>query len=235
MKKQFERTALLLGSESMEKLSKAHVIVFGVGGVGGYVVEALVRSGVGVLSVVDNDVVSESNLNRQIIALHSTIGKAKVDVIAERALDINPDLKIHKYNTFVLPENIEQFDFSKYDFIVDCIDTVSAKIAIIERCNKEKIITCLGTGNKFNPMAFKVSTIEKTSVCPLARVMRRELKNRGINGVKCVYSEEEPANSVVSADEKEDFGRHAPASVSFVPSAAGLLIAGEVIKTLTER
>ena len=240
---QFERTQELLGQDAIQKLQNSNVIVFGVGGVGGYVVEALVRAGIGEISIVDNDTVSESNLNRQIIALHSTIGRAKVDVVEERALDINPNLKIHKHNTFVLPENLNQFDLTKYDYIVDCIDTVSTKIALIEKLATLQrqnfqfstfnfpFITCLGTGNKLDPMAFKVSTIEKTSVCPLARVMRRELKARGISGVKCVYSEEEPRNVVA----QEENGRHAPGSVSFVPAAAGLLIAGTVVKDLIAR
>lgn len=236
--RQFERTEQLIGKKALETLQSSHVIVFGVGGVGGYVVEALVRAGIGEISIVDNDVVSESNLNRQIIALHSTIGRAKVDVVEERALDINPNLKLHKYNTFVLPENLNQFDLSKYDYIVDCIDTVSTKIALIETLSSlqtfhasrftSHFLTCLGTGNKLDPMAFKVTTIEKTSVCPLARVMRRELKVRGISGVKCVYSQEVPKNVV--ADEEN--GRHAPGSISFVPPAAGLLIASVVVGDL---
>lgn len=226
------RTRLLLGDQALDKLKSSHVLVFGVGGVGGYVVEALVRGGVGELTVVDDDVVSVSNLNRQIIALNSTVGRAKVEVIAERALDINPGIKIHTVKKFVLPENIGEFDFSRYDFVVDCIDTVSAKIAIIEKVaagalpgGNEKFITCLGTGNKLNPMGFEVSVIEKTSVCPLARVMRRELKARGISGIKCVYSKEVPICP-------QGDGEKVPGSVSFVPPAAGLLIAGEVIKSL---
>lgn len=256
-----DRTELLLGKKSIEKLQHSHVIVFGVGGVGGFVVESLVRTGIGELTIVDSDVVSESNLNRQIIALRSTIGRSKVDVIEERMLDINPELIIHKYNVFVLPENIGLFDFSKYDYVVDCIDTVSAKLAIIEkvvsggvtgvspvRRGSEQaqakignasegkafpfnIITCLGTGNKLNPMGFKVAAIEKTSVCPLAKVMRKELKERGIFGVKCVYSEENPICTVVENDDIKK-GRHSPGSVSFVPGAAGFLITSEVIKDL---
>lgn len=231
------RTRLLLGQEAIDKLKSSHVIVFGVGGVGGYAVEALVRSGVGKITVVDDDVVSISNLNRQIIALRSTVGRAKVDVVKERALDINPEIKIHTLQKFVLPENIGEFDFGQYDFVVDCIDTVSAKISIIENVvklwgpdgvHKPEIITCLGTGNKLNPMGFEVSVIEKTSVCPLARVMRKELKDRGIREVKCVYSKENPI-----APQYED-GEKVPGSVSFVPPAAGLLIASEVVKTLIQ-
>lgn len=231
---QFERTELVLGVEAVQKLKASHVIVFGCGGVGGYVIEALVRSGIGELTVVDNDTVSESNLNRQIIALHSTVGKLKIDVIEQRVLDINPELKFHKVASFVLPENIGQFDFTSYDYVIDCIDTVSAKLVIIEGCCQTKsspvvpVITSLGTGNKLNPMGFKVSVVEKTNVCPLARVMRRELKSRGIKDVKCVYSEEKPANLVADSAN----GRHSPGSISFVPAAAGLLIASEVIKDL---
>lgn len=228
MKEQFVRSSMVLGDVAIEKLQKAHVIIFGIGGVGGYTFEALVRAGVGEITIVDNDTVNESNLNRQIIALRSTIGRMKIDVAEERAKDINPDVIIHKVNAFVLPENINQFDFSKYDFVVDCIDTVSAKIAIVESLIKngigiENYITCLGTGNKLNPMGFKIAPIEKTSVCPLARVMRRELKERGIKGVKCVYSEEIPV--LVE-------GQSVPGSVSFVPPAAGLLIASEVVKRI---
>lgn len=234
MKPQFERTALILGNDSIQKLQQSHVIIFGLGGVGGYVCEALVRAGVGEISLVDDDDVNESNINRQIIALHSTIGKAKVDVAAERALDINPEIKIHRHKCFYLPENSSDFDFSKYDYIVDCIDTVTAKISMIENAARagkaDKIITCLGTGNKINPMGFKVAAVEKTKVCPLARVMRQELKKRNIKGIKCVYSEELPFNVVASSEN----GRHAPGSVSFVPGAAGLLIAAEVIKDLTK-
>lgn len=256
---QFCRTELLIGKEKLDSLKHKHVIIFGIGGVGGYVTEALVRAGIGEITLVDNDIVSESNLNRQIIALHSTVGKFKVDVMAERALDINPNLIVHKCKSFVLPENIFEFDFSLYDYIVDCIDTVSTKISIIEKVTEVyggvagvspakrgseqpqpkdgdgsegkafPIITCLGTGNKMNPMEFKISLIEKTSVCPLAKVMRRELKNRNIRGIKCVYSEEIPIKSVV---DENNFGRHSPGSISFVPPAAGLLIASEVIKDL---
>ena len=221
---QFSRTAKVYGDEAVSKLKDKNVIVFGVGGVGGYVVEALVRSGIGNITVVDNDTIALSNLNRQIIALHSTIGEEKVDVIERRAKDINPNVNVTKRKCFFLPENADSFDFSQYDYVVDAVDTVTAKIAIIEKANKEgvKVISCMGTGNKLNPMGFKVAYIEKTQVCPLARVMRRELKNRNISKVKCVYSEEKP--SITTHD--------APGSVSFVPGAAGLLIASEVIKEL---
>lgn len=225
MKEQFSRTAQLLGNENVEKLFDKHVIVFGVGGVGGYVVEALARSGVGKISIVDNDVVNESNINRQIIALHSTIGKQKVEVLKNRILDINPECQVFVYNQFFLPENSKDFDFSIYDYVVDAVDTVTAKLEIIKKSKESNVpvISSMGTGNKLNPMGFKVSDISKTKVCPLARVMRNELKKRGISKVKCVYSEE---NSVIQTQ--------TPASVAFVPSVAGLLIASEVIKDLVK-
>lgn len=233
MNEQFARTSLLLGENAVEKLLQSHVAVFGIGGVGGYVVEALVRSGVGELTVVDNDTVSLTNINRQIIATHSTIGQPKVDAVKARALDINPNLKLHTRNCFFLPETADQFDFADYDYVVDCVDTVTAKIAIISKAreNNVPVISCMGTGNKLDPMGFIVSDIEKTSVCPLARVMRRELKARNIKGVKCVYSKEAPADKVI---EEESSSRHAPASIAFVPAAAGLLLAREVILDLTK-
>ena len=223
MKEQFSRTAQLLGNENVEKLFDKHVIVFGVGGVGGYVVEALARSGVGKISIVDNDVVNESNINRQIIALHSTVGMQKVDVLKNRILDINPECQVFVYNQFFLPENSNDFDFSIYDYVVDAVDTVTAKIEIIKKSKESNVpvISSMGTGNKLNPMGFKVSDISKTKVCPLARVMRNELKKRGISKVKCVYSEELPVIQTQT-----------PASIAFVPSVAGLLIASEVIKDL---
>lgn len=225
MKEQFSRTAQLLGNENVEKLFDKHVIVFGVGGVGGYVVEALARSGVGKISIVDNDVVNESNINRQIIALHSTIGKQKVDVLKNRILDINPECQVFVYNQFFLPENSKDFDFSIYDYVVDAVDTVTAKLEIIKKSKESNVpvISSMGTGNKLNPMGFKVSDISKTKVCPLARVMRNELKKRGISKVKCVYSEENPVIQTQT-----------PASVAFVPSVAGLFIASEVIKDLVK-
>ena len=225
MKEQFCRTAQLLGNENVEKLFDKHVIVFGVGGVGGYVVEALARSGVGKISIVDNDVVNESNINRQIIALHSTVGMQKVDVLKNRILDINPECQVFVYNQFFLPENSNDFDFSIYDYVVDAVDTVTAKIEIIKKSKESNVpvISSMGTGNKLNPMGFKVSDISKTKVCPLARVMRNELKKRGISKVKCVYSEENPVIQTQT-----------PASVAFVPSVAGLFIASEVIKDLVK-
>ncbi|MBE6360926.1 MAG: tRNA threonylcarbamoyladenosine dehydratase [Treponema bryantii] len=225
MKEQFCRTAQLLGNENVEKLFDKHVIVFGVGGVGGYVVEALARSGVGKISIVDNDVVNESNINRQIIALHSTVGMQKVEVLKNRILDINPECQVFVYNQFFLPENSKDFDFSIYDYVVDAVDTVTAKLEIIKKSKESNVpvISSMGTGNKLNPMGFKVSDISKTKVCPLARVMRNELKKRGISKVKCVYSEENPVIQTQT-----------PASVAFVPSVAGLLIASEVIKDLVK-
>lgn len=223
MKEQFSRTAQLLGNENVEKLFDKHVIVFGVGGVGGYVVEALARSGIGKISIVDNDVVNESNINRQIIALHSTVGMQKVEVLKNRILDINPECQVFVYNQFFLPENSNDFDFSIYDYVVDAVDTVTAKIEIIKKSKESNVpvISSMGTGNKLNPMGFKVSDISKTKVCPLARVMRNELKKRGISKVKCVYSEENPVIQTQT-----------PASVAFVPPVAGLLIASEVVKDL---
>lgn len=228
---QFSRTELLLGKESVEKLKKARVAVFGVGGVGGYVVEALARGGVGALDLIDKDVVSESNINRQIIALHSTIGRLKTEVAAERVKDINPNIVVRTHNVFYLPENADAFDLSQYDYIVDAIDTVSGKIALVERARAANtpIICSMGTGNKLDPTAFEVADISKTSVCPLARVMRRELKKRGIEHVKVVYSKEEP---IPSASKDEKTGKTVPGSVSFVPSVAGLIIAGAIIKDL---
>jgi tRNA A37 threonylcarbamoyladenosine dehydratase len=228
---QFSRTALLIGEEGLEKLKRARVAVFGVGGVGGYVVEALARSGVGSLELIDKDVVSVSNINRQIIALHSTVGRYKTEVAAERARDINPDIVVTVRNTFYLPETAGEFDFTAYDYVVDAIDTVSGKIALIEQAKKAgvPIISCMGAGNKLDATAFEVADISKTSVCPLARVMRRELKKRGIEHVKVVYSKEEPRESKA---QDEETGKPIPASIAFVPSVAGLIIAGEVIKDL---
>lgn len=223
MNEQFSRTAQLIGEENVKNLFSKHVIVFGCGGVGGFVVEALARSGIGKISLVDNDSVNISNINRQIIALHSTVGKQKVDVLKNRILDINPNCQVFTYNTFFLPENSHLFDFSQYDYVVDAVDTVTAKIEIIKKSKEVDvpIISSMGTGNKLNPLAFKVADISKTNVCPLARVMRNELKKRGISKVKCVYSDELPVIQTQT-----------PASIAFVPSVAGLLIASEVIKDL---
>lgn len=228
---QFSRTALLIREEGVEKLKGSRVAVFGVGGVGGYVVEALARSGVGTLDLIDNDTVSESNLNRQIVALHSTIGRLKTEVAAERAKDINPAITVNVHNLFYVPETAAQFDFSAYDYVVDAIDTVSGKIALVEQAKRSNtpVISSMGAGNKLDPTAFEVSDISKTSVCPLARVMRRELKKRGIERLKVVYSKEEPLCSPLK---DESSGKPIPGSVAFVPSVVGLIIAGEVIKDL---
>lgn len=230
---QFSRTALLIGEEGLKKLKNARVAVFGIGGVGGYVVEALARSGVGALELVDKDVVSLSNINRQIIALHSTVGRYKTEVAAERAKDINPDISVTVRNTFYLPESAGEFNFASYDYVIDAIDTVSGKIALIERAKQANVpvISCMGAGNKLDATAFEVADISKTSVCPLARVMRRELKKRGIEHVKVVYSKEEPKTSQAK---DEDTGKPIPASIAFVPSVAGLILAGEVIKDLVK-
>ena len=219
---EFERTKLLLGS--LDKLQNSHVAVFGVGGVGGYVVEALVRSGVGEITVVDKDCVSLSNINRQIIALHSSVGTPKVDAIKARALDISPSVVVHTFEEFYLPESADKFDLSKFSYVVDCVDTVSAKLELAVRAKEAgvPIISAMGAGNKLDPTKFEVADIFETSVCPLCRVMRRELKNRNIDSLKVVYSKEEPIKT-------EGVG-----SVAFVPPVMGLIIAGEVIKDLNK-
>lgn len=231
MNNQFERTELLLGSEAMEKLKSSRVAVFGAGGVGGYTLEALARSGVGAIDVIDNDTVSLSNINRQIYALHSSVGEHKVDVAASRIADINPNAQVKVYKTFYMPDNADEFDFSEYDYIVDAVDTVTAKIELVMRANAAgvPIISSMGAGNKLDPTMFEVEDIYKTSVCPLAKVMRYELKRRGIKKLKVVYSKEKPLKHGAEAD-----GRRIPASCAFVPSVAGLIIAGEVIKDLTK-
>ncbi|MBQ1451506.1 MAG: tRNA threonylcarbamoyladenosine dehydratase [Clostridia bacterium] len=222
---QFERTELLIGEEAVNKLRNAHVAVFGIGGVGGYATEALARSGVGELTIVDKDDVDITNINRQIIALHSNIGKPKVSVMEERLKDINPDIKVNAKELFFLPDTADQFDFEEYDYIVDAVDTVTAKLAIIEKAHKAgtPVISAMGAGNKLNPTKFEVTDISKTSVCPLARVMRKELKARGINHLKVVYSTEEPKQRSETV-----------ASIATVPSVCGLLLANEVIKDLTK-
>ena len=229
MKEQFGRTAGLLGEEAIARLSAARVAVFGIGGVGGYAVEALVRAGVGALELIDNDTVSESNLNRQIIALYSTVGQYKTEVAAKRALDINPDVKITTRNTFFLPENADQFDFSQYDYVIDAIDTVSAKMELVRRANAAgtPIISAMGTGNKLDPTAFRVTDIYKTEGCPLARTVRSLCRKEGIKHLKVVYSPEPPRGTTYGEN-----GRNAPASISFVPAAAGLVLAGAVIKAI---
>ncbi len=243
MSEQFSRTELLLGSESMERLSNARVAVFGIGGVGGHAVEALVRSGIGAVDLIDSDTVCESNLNRQLIATRSTIGKFKVDAMKERIMDINPDCKVTVHKCFYLPETADQFDFTQYDYIVDAVDTVTAKIELVMQakdCNVP-IISSMGAGNKLNPADFEVADIYKTSVCPLAKVMRRELKKRGVKKLKVVYSREEARTPIVMDNTdnqaKNEFGvkkRMTPGSTAFVPSVVGLIIASEVIKDLTD-
>lgn len=221
-----------MGSEAMERLKQCRVILFGVGGVGGFAGEALVRGGIGSITVVDHDTVGLTNLNRQIIALHSTLGMKKVEVFRRRALNINPDLNITALDSFLLPDNVGRFELSGYDFIVDAIDTVSAKIALAVTAEQTGVplISCMGTGNKLDPFRFRITDVYKTSVCPLARVMRRELKARGVSHLKVLYSDEPP---LTPAPSEENSGkRQTPGSVSFVPSAAGLMIAGEVIKDL---
>ena len=226
---QFERTALLLGKASVERLARKRVAVFGVGGVGGFVCEGLVRAGIGAIDIVDKDTVALSNLNRQLIALHSTVGKNKVDVLEERLKDINKNLIIKKYKCFFLPETSETFDFREYDYVVDAIDTVTGKIELILKAKEAgvPIISAMGAGNKLDPTAFQVSDIYKTSVCPFARVMRRELKKRGVEKLKVVYSKEEPIKPQFEEGEEV-----VPGSVSFVPPALGLIIAGEIVKDL---
>ncbi|MBR5099485.1 MAG: ThiF family adenylyltransferase [Spirochaetales bacterium] len=229
MPEEFSRSILVLGNDSIEKLALSRVIVFGLGGVGGYVVEALARTGVGHLDLVDNDEVSLSNINRQIYALHSTVGKDKVDVAHARVLDINPNCIVRKHKIFYLPETADQINLSEYDYVVDCIDTVSAKIELVMRANEANvpIISSMGTGNKLDPSKLRIADISKTSVCPLARVMRQELRKRGINHLKCVFSTEEPATASIDSG-----SRHVPGSVAFVPSVAGLMMAAEVIRDL---
>lgn len=226
MEGRFERTEQLLGSENMKKLAGARVAVFGVGGVGGYVVEALARCGIGALDLIDNDIVAPSNLNRQIIATVSTLGRAKVDAARDRVMEIHPDCQVNIHKIFYLPETADCFDFREYDYIVDAIDTVTGKLMLAEqaRAAGTPLISSMGTGNKLDPTALKVADIYETKVCPLAKVMRRELRKRGIGSLKVVYSEEEPLGR----------GRP-PGSVSFVPSVAGLIIAGEVVKDILRR
>ena len=232
----FSRSELLLGREAIEKLKNSCVAVFGVGGVGGYTVEALARSGVGELHLIDNDDVSLTNINRQIIALHSTVGQMKVDVLKARVLDINPECRVHTYNTFFMPETAEMFDFTKFDYVVDAIDTVAGKIqlAVSARAAGVPIICAMGAGNKLDPTRFEVEDLDKTTVCPLARVMRRELKKRGIHGVKVVYSKEEPTTprGDVETDGVHESRRQTPGSLPFVPAAAGLILASAVVYDL---
>lgn len=240
--KRFERTAMLIGGEAVELLARARVAVFGVGGVGGYVVEALARSGVGALDLIDNDVVSESNINRQIIATTASVGRFKTEVAAERVKSINPTAVVRTYNTFFLPENANLFDFSQYDYMVDAIDTVSGKIALAEiaKASGVPLISSMGAGNKLDAAAFEVADIYETSVCPLAKVMRTELRKRGIKTLKVVYSKEPPLTPFSGFEDEAERPagsrrRQTPGSVAFVPSVAGLILAGEVVKDLVAK
>ena len=246
---QFSRTELLLGTEAMEKLKNSRVAVFGIGGVGGYVCEALIRSGVGAFDIIDDDKVCLTNLNRQIIATRKTVGQYKVDVMKERMQEINPDVEVRTYKCFFLPENADEFPFEEYDYVIDAVDTVTAKIGLVMKCQAVNvpIMSSMGAGNKLDASAFRVADIYKTKVCPLAKVMRKELKNRGVKKLKVVYSEEIPlkpieevANTydenkegVAAVERKGAKKKVTPGSVAFAPSVAGLIIAGEVIKDLT--
>lgn len=239
MKNQFSRTALIYGTDGVEKLNNCRVAVFGIGGVGGHAVEALVRSGVGAVDLIDNDVVSPTNINRQIIALHSTIGKSKVQVMAQRIADINPDCKVTMHQCFFLPDNASDFDFDLYDYVIDAVDTVKAKLALAKICYDKNIpiISSMGAGNKTDPTQFEIADINKTSYDPLAKVMRKELKAMGVKKLKVVYSKEQPVKppleKVQSLLSEEDIAKRTiPGSNAFVPSVAGLVIASEVIKDL---
>ena len=235
MREEFSRTAFLLGEEAMERLSKARVAVFGLGGVGGYVVEALARGGIGALDLIDNDTVSVSNINRQILATRATVGQPKVDAAKDRLLLINPELQVRTYQTFYTPATAAEFDFTQYDYIVDAIDTVTGKLELIQQAfaANTPVISCMGTGNKLDASAFEVSDIAKTAMCPLARIMSKELSKRGIKHMKVVYSKEEALSPTGWEEEAAAIGkRQIPGSVSFVPGAAGLILAGEVIKDI---
>ena len=233
----FSRTVLLLGDAAMDKLKNAKVAVFGLGGVGGYVVEALARSGVGALELVDHDDISITNINRQIFAVHSTVGTAKADAAKNRVLDINPDIEVTARKEFFSPDTKDSFDFTGYSYVVDAIDTVTGKLALVAAAQNANvpIISCMGTGNKLDPTKFQIADISKTSVCPLARIMRKECAKRGIKHLKVLFSTENPIAPTQLPQEELPEGRRAlPGSVSFVPSVAGLIIAGEVIKDLTQ-
>ena len=237
MAHKFDRTKRLLGAEGMDRLAAAHVAVFGIGGVGGHATDALVRSGIGEITIVDSDDVAESNINRQLIATTKTVGRKKVDVMEEHLLEINPDVKVNKHCCFFLPETKNEFDFSSYDYVIDAVDTVTAKLALVEACQEAgvPIISSMGAGNKLNPAAFEVADINKTSVCPLAKVMRKELKNRGIKKLKVVYSKEIPLEPIADENFVSDEVRRrraTPGSIAFVPSVAGLILAGEVVKDI---
>lgn len=235
MDAQFSRTQILLGDAAMEKLQRARVAVFGIGGVGGYTAEALIRSGIGAIDLIDPDDVSITNINRQLFAAHSNVGKQKVEVAKARLLDINPQADIRLHPVFYTPETADQFDFTQYDYIVDAIDTVTGKLCLAERAFSvgTPIISCMGAGNKLDGTAFQVADISKTTICPLARVMRKELKKRGIHHMKVVFTTEEAIKPVGAEEEAAAIGkRQIPGSVSYIPGIAGLLLAGEVIKDL---
>lgn len=238
MGNKFDRTKRLLGADAMNKLKNSHVAVFGIGGVGGHAADALIRSGIGEITIVDSDEVAESNINRQLIATTKTVGRKKVEVMREHLLEINPEVIVHVYDCFFLPETKDQFDFSAYDYVIDAVDTVTAKLALVEACKEAgvPIVSSMGAGNKLDPTAFEVTDIYKTTVCPLAKVMRKELKARGIKKLKVVYSKEIPLEPI----EDEDFvsdevrrRRSTPGSIAFVPSVAGLILAGEVVKDIS--
>ena len=235
MHPQFSRTQILLGDAAMTKLQNARVAVFGIGGVGGYTAEALIRSGIGAIDLIDPDDISVTNINRQLFATHSTVGKLKAEVARQRLLDINPQAQISVHPVFYTPETADQFDFTRYDYIVDAIDTVTGKLCLAERAfaTGTPIISCMGAGNKLNGTAFQVADISKTTICPLARVMRKELKKRGINHMKVVFTTEEAMKPIGAEEEAAAIGkRQIPGSVSYIPGIAGLLLAGEVIKDL---
>jgi len=233
MSEAFKRTEMLLGEEAMQKLARAKVALFGVGGVGGYVAETLARSGVGAFVLVDNDTVSESNINRQIIATRSTIGMYKVEAMKNRILDINPEAEVEARACFYLPANAGEFDFSEYSYVVDCVDTVTAKLDIIQRAKSSgvPVISAMGAGNKLDPTAFRIADINDTEICPLARIMRKECRRRGIEKLKVVYSPEEPIKTGIT-DPDHPGRRCLPGSIAFVPPAAGLAIAAEIVKDI---
>lgn len=241
MADQYSRTRLLLGADGLDRLRKARVAIFGLGGVGGYVAEALARSGIGQLDLVDNDTINLTNLNRQVLALHSTIGMPKVEAAKKRILDIDPTIQVRTYESFYLPETAAQFDFSEYDYVIDAIDTVTGKLELIAQAKAcgTPIISCMGTGNKLDPTGFRVSDISKTSGCALARIIRKECSKRGLKGVKVVWSPELPLDPQIDPNEpqepqREGSSRRAlPGSTAFVPGVAGLIIAGEVIRDLS--
>jgi tRNA A37 threonylcarbamoyladenosine dehydratase len=242
MADQYSRTQLLLGADGLDKLRNARVAVFGLGGVGGYAVEALARSGIGQLDLIDDDVINLTNLNRQVLALHSTIGMPKVEAAKRRILDIDPTIQVRTYQTFYLPETAGEFDFSQYDYVIDAIDTVTGKLSLIAQAKEAgvPVISCMGTGNKLDPTGFRVADISKTSGCALSRIMRKECAKRGIKGVKVVYSEELPLTPCEDPDDplepqREGSSRRStPGSTAFVPGTAGLIMAGEVIKDLSK-